>query len=168
MPISSHLAAVRAKVGHDLLTLTAASVSVFDDRGRLLLAKDAETELWTLPGGAIDPGEQPADAAIRECFEETGLRVEICKLVGVFGGEEFLITYPNKDVTCYTTIAFEGRIVGGAYKPDGVEIVSLQYFSQVDCISLNLSPSSRVISERAFDRNGAPWFAQAAWVPETI
>jgi 8-oxo-dGTP pyrophosphatase MutT (NUDIX family) len=73
MPMSPHLLAVRAKVGHDLLTMTAASISVFDSSGRLLLREDAETGLWTLPGGAIDPNEHPADAAVRECFEETGL-----------------------------------------------------------------------------------------------
>ncbi len=68
MPISSHLKAVRDKVGHDLLTLTAASVSVFDRSGRLLLGEDAETGLWTLPGGAIDPNEHPADAAVTPVY----------------------------------------------------------------------------------------------------
>ena len=77
MPISPYLASVRAKVGHDLLTLTAASVSIFDGQGRLLLAEDADTGLWTLPGGAIDPDELPSDAAVRECFEETGLLVSL-------------------------------------------------------------------------------------------
>ncbi|MGM4931728.1 NUDIX domain-containing protein [Tardiphaga sp. 619_E2_N8_5] len=168
MPISSHLAAVRAKVGHDLLTLCAASISIFDGEGRLLLGKDAETDFWTLPGGAVDPVEQPSDAAVRECFEETGLQVEITRLIGVFGGQEFLITYPNGDVTYYTTIAFEARIVGGAHQPDGVEMARLAYFSREDCANLNLSPSSRVISERAFERPSTPWFSVSTWKPEAI
>ena len=70
MPISDHLRAVRSKVGHDLLATTAVSISLFDDQGRILLGRDAETGHWTLPGGAIDPNEHPADAATRECFEE--------------------------------------------------------------------------------------------------
>jgi 8-oxo-dGTP pyrophosphatase MutT (NUDIX family) len=57
MARSPYLTAVRSKVGHDLLTLTAASVSIFDDQGRLLLGLDADSGLWGLPGGAIDPDD---------------------------------------------------------------------------------------------------------------
>ncbi len=165
MSISAHLKAVRDKVGHDLLTLTAASISVFDKSGRLLLGEDAETGLWTLPGGAIDPNEHPADAAVRECFEETGLLVKPERIVGVFGGPEFLIHYPNGDVTFYTTVAFEGSIVGGSLKADGVEISHLRYFTQAECDALALSPSSRVISRQAFSKNQLPYFAPARWRP---
>jgi 8-oxo-dGTP pyrophosphatase MutT (NUDIX family) len=166
MPISAHLAAVRAKVGHDLLTLAAAAICIFDAQGRLLLAEDAETGLWTLPGGAIDPDELPADAAVRECYEETGLLVNIKRLIGVFGGPEFRIAYPNGDVTYYTTIAFEGHIVGGSHQPDGDEIASLRYFSELECDNLNLSRSSRVISRRAFAQVQSAYFGSVTWSPE--
>ena len=165
MPISSHLKAVRDKVGHDLLTLTAASISVFDSSGRLLLGEDAETGRWTLPGGAVDPNEHPADAAVRECFEETGLLVAPERIVGVFGGPEFLIHYPNGDVTYYTTVAFEASIIGGSLKADGVEIARLRYFTQAECDALALSPSSRIISRQAFTKNYLPYFAPAKWRP---
>jgi hypothetical protein len=51
MPISSYLKSVREKVGHDLLTMTAVSISIFDAEGQLLLGRDAEMDRWTLPGG---------------------------------------------------------------------------------------------------------------------
>jgi 8-oxo-dGTP pyrophosphatase MutT (NUDIX family) len=167
MPISSHLKAVRDKVGHDLLTLTAASVSVFDRSGRLLLGEDAETGLWTLPGGAIDPNEHPADAAVRECFEETGLLVKPERLIGVFGGPEFLIHYPNGDLTYYTTVAFEASIVGGSLKADGVEIAHLRYFSQSECDALALPPFSRILCRESFTRDRLSYFAPAEWLPGT-
>ena len=168
MPISSHLASVRAKVGHDLLTLTAASISVFNPEGRLLLGKDAETSFWMLPGGVIDPDELPSNAAVRECWEETGLHVEINRLIGVFGGPEFRIHYPNGDHAYYTSIAFEARIIGGEVKPDGSEIESLRYFSSSECADLNLAPSSRIISACAFRHRPEPYFAAPTWSPPQV
>ncbi|SKC35341.1 NUDIX hydrolase [Okibacterium fritillariae] len=38
---------------------------------------------WTLPGGGIDPGEDPSDAAVREIFEETGYEAELDGLIGI-------------------------------------------------------------------------------------
>ena len=39
---------------------------------------------WTLPGGYVDLGETPAQAALRETFEEVGMRVTIERLLGVY------------------------------------------------------------------------------------
>lgn len=41
---------------------------------------------WTLPGGGMDPGEQPSDTAVREVFEETGYIIELEQLLGVHAG----------------------------------------------------------------------------------
>jgi 8-oxo-dGTP pyrophosphatase MutT (NUDIX family) len=165
MPISDYLKTIRAKVGHDLLTLTAVSISVFDDQGRLLLGKDVETGFWSLPGGAIDPNEQPADAAVRECLEETGLVVQPGGLIGVFGGPEFLIHYPNGDIAYYTTIAFRAKIVGGTHRPGDGEMSALTYFSRLECETLGMSPSSRVIAREAFAGAKHPYFRPPTPMP---
>jgi 8-oxo-dGTP pyrophosphatase MutT (NUDIX family) len=164
MAISPYLKSVRDKVGHDLLTMTAVSISIIDAEGRLLLGRDAEMGFWGLPGGAIDPNEQAADAAVRECFEETGLLVKIEALIGLFGGPEFLIHYPNGDVTYYTTAAFLGTVVGGSHKPRDGEFVDLRYFSRAECDGLDMSPSSRLISRQAFVAPSQPYFAPATWM----
>jgi len=54
--------------------------------GRLLLVKDSYRGIWSMPGGRIRRGEEPAAAAVRELAEETGieLRQEAIALVGVF------------------------------------------------------------------------------------
>lgn len=167
MPMSPYLAAVRAKVGHDLLTAAAASISVFELDGRILLVRLADTGTWVIPGGAIDPNENPADAAVRECWEETGLFVEPTRLIGVFGGPEFLTKYPNGDVTYYTTIAFEARKVSGSCKADGLETLDVRFFTKDECEHLSITPASRIIAERTFaPEKGSAYFAPATWSPE--
>ena len=58
-----------------------AVVMLVDASGRLLLQhRDADAQAspnqWTMPGGGVEPGESPEEAAHRELLEETGLRVE--------------------------------------------------------------------------------------------
>lgn len=64
----------------------AAGVIVERDGSILLVRRrlNPQQGLWSLPAGFVDAGESPAEAALRETTEETGLRVEIIDLVGVF------------------------------------------------------------------------------------
>jgi 8-oxo-dGTP pyrophosphatase MutT (NUDIX family) len=166
MPMSDHLAAVRAKIGHDLIATTAAAVSVFDQRGSLLLVQLADSGHWSLPGGAIDPDEAPADAAVRECWEETGLLVEPIGLIGVFGGPEFRVRYPNGDVTYYTTIAFAARVIGGSLQVDGDETVALRYWTKAECNdTASLTSSGRIIAAQSFEHAERPYFKPVTWSP---
>ncbi len=63
----------------------AAYAIVSDEQGRVLLAHWAEGDrsAWTLPGGGLEPGEDPEAAARREVLEETGYQVEIDGILGV-------------------------------------------------------------------------------------
>lgn len=63
----------------------AAYAVVLDDEGRLLLAhwNEGRRSAWTMPGGGLEPGEDPERAARREVKEETGYRVEIDELLGI-------------------------------------------------------------------------------------
>lgn len=66
---------------------------------------------WALPGGFVEYGERVENAAIREAKEETGLNVELVKLIGVYSD-------PNRDSRGHTvTAAFlakgEGKLKGG-------------------------------------------------------
>jgi 8-oxo-dGTP diphosphatase len=54
-----------------------ASAIVFDDHERVLLVHHHKLGLWIYPGGHVDPNEDPAQAAVREVLEETGVAVEV-------------------------------------------------------------------------------------------
>ena len=84
-------------VGTTQLEVPTASVLLFDGDGRVLLVRHVEGDVWTTPGGMIEPEETPANAAVRETWEETGLVVELTRIVGVFGGPRCTVTYANGD-----------------------------------------------------------------------
>ena len=55
------------------LVQRAAAYAVVVEAGRLLLTRLSSRQTWTLPGGGIEHGETPVQAAVREVYEETGL-----------------------------------------------------------------------------------------------
>ena len=65
-----------------------AAAILFDADGNVLLVKENyDRRRWSLPGGAVEPGESDEEAAVREAAEETGLVVRIHHLVGAYGLE---------------------------------------------------------------------------------
>jgi ADP-ribose pyrophosphatase YjhB (NUDIX family) len=58
--------------------------AVIDDQGQILLIRRADNGRWAMPGGALEVGETPAEGAMREALEETGVCCRAVSLVGVF------------------------------------------------------------------------------------
>ncbi len=103
------------------------SAIIRDDEGRVLLQKRSDDGTWSLPAGAIDPGETPAEAVVREAYEETGLHVVPEKVAGVFGGKGFRHTYPNGDKLEIISIVFLCRVTGGELGGLDGETLELRY-----------------------------------------
>lgn len=143
MAASDYIRRLRERVGHDLLLLPGASAMIFDDAGRILLQRRSDTGGWFVIGGAIDPGETPADAAVREAREETGLDVEPTRLSGVYTSPE--IVYPNGDRCVYVTTAFRCRVIGGALRPDGDESLELAWFDPHELPPMRADGVQRVL-----------------------
>jgi 8-oxo-dGTP pyrophosphatase MutT (NUDIX family) len=136
---------VRALVGSRLLLLPAVSVHIRDDADRLLLVHQVDRQQWGTVGGAVEPGESPAEAAIREAREETGLDVELTGLVAALGGPGFAMTYPNGDECAYISIVFDARVVGGDLVADGVEVSHCAWFTADDLATADISTVSRSV-----------------------
>lgn len=64
--------------------LATGDAAVIDSDGRMLLIQRADNRCWAMPGGAFEVGETPAEGAVRETLEETGVACEPLALVGVF------------------------------------------------------------------------------------
>lgn len=107
MAISAYLRDLRAAVGPRLLLVPAVAAVVRDERGRVLLVRKAEDGRWSLPAGAVEPGESPQEAVARETREETGLVVRPRRLAGAYGGVPFRTRYANGDEVEFTVCVFE-------------------------------------------------------------
>ena len=144
--MSPHVARLRAAVGHDLLVLPSAALVLTDSAGRVLLSRPAgHTDGWHVVGGAIDPGESPEEAAVREAHEELGVGVRLRRLLGVFGGPDYEVTYPNGDVVAYVTASYEAEIVEGDPVPDGEELAEIGWFAPDDLPRTHLSRFARAL-----------------------
>jgi ADP-ribose pyrophosphatase YjhB (NUDIX family) len=89
-----------------------------------------------VPGGAIEPGEVPAEAAAREAFEETGLVLAITGLRCALGGPEFRTVYANGDVLSYVALVYDAAVTGGEEHPDGDEIAEVGWFTRAELAEL--------------------------------
>ena len=165
MAISDYLRSLRTRIGHELVLLPSVAVMVRDAAGRLLLVRNRDDGLWQTVGGGMDPNEQPADAAVREAFEETGLIIEPTRIIGVYAGPAFCLTYPNGDVVSYVGIAFAARVVGGTERPCDDEVDRLGWFDRAEALALPMAPHTRTMIEDAFAAAPEAIFAAPTWGP---
>jgi ADP-ribose pyrophosphatase YjhB (NUDIX family) len=61
----------------------------------------------------MDPGESAAEACEREVLEETGLRVRVVKLVGIYSDPDRLVVYPDGNKAHIVGLSFEAKVIGG-------------------------------------------------------
>ena len=128
MSISPYLSGLRDRVGHQLLMVPSVAALIRNPEAEILLQRTA-SGVWSVPAGAIDPGEAPAQAVVREVREETGLHVRPCRIVGVFGGNPgFRYTYSNGDEVEYLCVLFDCEVLGGALVGQDDETIELRFF----------------------------------------
>lgn len=117
-------------------------VVITNSKNEVLMAKVSRgffTGCWTLPGGFVDYGEHPREAAIREAMEELGVEIEI-----------FDPTKSHEDASNYE----DGAIVQTKiFNDEGINWVSFTYKCESDLVGQDISPKDDEIEE-------ARWFSK--------
>ena len=118
-----------------------AGALVFDERGRLLLVRRGHAPslgMWCEPSGRCQPGESPAEAAVRECAEETGLVVRPLREAGTVSvpgdGAHSGVVYDITDFVC--------ELLGGTPRA-GDDAAELRWVSAAELDELELAPGVR-------------------------
>ena len=163
--MSPYIRDLRSKIGTTVLEIPTVGVIAFDDRQRVLLVRHVEGNEWTAPGGMVEPYEVPADAAVREMWEETGLYVKLTHIIGVFGGEVCSATYANGDKVAWVSIIFGAQRISGSPKPDGEETLEVRYFDRAELDKIRCKPQLRRYLAAAYAPGREPHFQQPTWQP---
>ncbi|WP_438838704.1 NUDIX hydrolase [Streptococcus pluranimalium] len=90
-----YISYIRSKVGHDKVIINFAGGILANQDGKVLLQLRGDKKTWAIPGGAMELGESSLDTAIREFYEETGIEVQVKRLLNVY--TNFDEVYPNGD-----------------------------------------------------------------------
>jgi ADP-ribose pyrophosphatase YjhB (NUDIX family) len=157
VPTPEFIVELREKIGHGLLWLPAVTGLVVDDADRLLLVQRADNLAWTLVTGFLDPGEQPAAGVVREVLEETGVAVEVQRVLAVEATApgRFL----NGDETVCLDVAFVCRPTGGEARVNDDESVDVRWCPIEE---LHAMPDHyEACVKRYFDGLEGAWFARS-------
>lgn len=127
---------------------TGATAVIIKD-GKVLLTKRSDFEVWCLPGGHVDEGESPAEAAVREAREEVGLEVKLDRFVGVYtrlGGEYSI----HLNLFAVTPI-------GGQINPQPDEVLDIQFFDPTELPDEMFWWHRQQIADAVAGVTGAAW-----------
>ncbi|MGH8993541.1 MAG: NUDIX domain-containing protein [Acidimicrobiia bacterium] len=95
---------------------------VGNDEGEILLVQRSDSGAWLFPAGLADIGYSPAEVAVKETAEETGMAVEPVSLAAVFDATRFGVPLP------LYLLVFACRLVGGRLRPHPLETTAAGFF----------------------------------------
>lgn len=128
---------------------------IFDELGeKVLLTRRADNGDWCLPGGAMDAGESAEEACIREVWEETGLTVEVTRLIGIYTSPHRITIYNDGNRFQFVSFSFEAKIVAGTPGLSD-EVTAVDYFTRDAMVTLPMTEPHRMRIDDAFVRQAA-------------
>ena len=143
------------RIGATAVLRIGATAAVLDGQ-RLLLTKRSDNGEWCLPGGGIDPGERPAEAAEREDLEETGLTVRVTELLGVYSNPDVVVVYPDGNRVQIVGVLFRAEPVDGVAGLSN-EVTEVGWFTAEEAAELTVIANHQPLLPTAFGADG-PYF----------
>ena len=165
MSISPYVANLRARIGTSRLLLPSVTAIIYGEQGEILLVRQRDGDIWSTPGGAIEPNETPVDAVVRETWEETGLLVKPVALIGVFGGPNFVVQYANGDETQYVMTVFECSRLSGQLRDSTDETTAVRFVSEGEFSRLAVAHWTREVLPICYSLPQIPFIAPVRWAP---
>ncbi|GHO43068.1 NUDIX domain-containing protein [Ktedonospora formicarum] len=102
------------RVSRDGKLMLSTSVVIFDEsHTHVLLTRRSDNGRWCLPGGHMEAGESVIEACARETREETGLRIHVARLIGVYSNPHMLLSYADGNQFHMVNLCFEGIVTEG-------------------------------------------------------
>ncbi len=128
--VESYVSWLRARIGPRKVLLPCTAALVRNEAGALLWGYSKDFDCWVVPGGYMELGESIVSSVQREALEETGAHVVPVKLIGIYAGPRFEVSYPNGDEVQAFTFALECRMLGGILQPDPNEVSELRFWER--------------------------------------
>jgi ADP-ribose pyrophosphatase YjhB (NUDIX family) len=125
MPIPEFIVELRRHIGHAPLWLPGITAVVIRDE-QVLLIKRSDNHVWTPVTGIVEPGENPADCAVREVLEESGIHVVARRLAWVHVTRP--VVHVNGDHAQYLDHVFRMDWVSGEPFPADDESLEAGWF----------------------------------------
>ena len=133
------------------------SAAIFDSsRERILLICRSDNGLWCLPAGGVESGESVREACEREVEEETGYRVKVKRIIGVYSTPHRIIEYPDGNRFQMVAIHFEADIIDDGFQV-GDETTDLGFFNLEEMESLTIMEHCWERIQDSFSKEPGPF-----------
>lgn len=138
--------------------VVAVTAVVVNQDGELLFIRRSDSGLHAIPGGTVELGETLTSAVRREVLEETGIRVEVTGLVGVYSDPEHVIEFSDGEVRQEFSVCFRGVPVGGALRTSD-ESSEVFWVAPAELAGLDVHPSIRLRVRHGLDARSGPYYS---------
>lgn len=146
-----YISYIRSKVGHDKVITNFAGGILANQDGKVLLQLRGDKKTWAIPGGAMELGESSLDTAVREFYEETGIEVQVKRLLNVY--TKFDEVYPNGDQVQTVVFVYEltATEIGDISDFHNEETLKVAFFTKEEIDQLeSVSDKHRLILKEYF------------------
>ncbi|MEJ2855928.1 MULTISPECIES: NUDIX hydrolase [unclassified Saccharothrix] len=135
----------------------AVSAIVQDPTGHLLMIRRTDNDKYAIPGGGQDVGETLTQTVVREVEEETGIRVEVTSLVGLYSNPNHVIAYDDGEVRQEFSICFRAQPTGGELRTSN-ESKEVLWVEPNRLPDLDIHPSIRLRIDHGLSNRAEPYF----------